>query len=149
MKPYIETLPEIIRIGPFDIHIIRWPQVSATATMRWGEFSASEQVIRIDCEMVTPFKAVNTLLHEIGHAISWAYEIKDEDKEERRVSVMATAWTQVYRDNRWLLKWIYQTLHGESNNVAAISLSKMSREKPLPKARLNSAKKSSRAKSAR
>lgn len=112
MKSYIETLPAIIRVGPFDIQIIKWPQVSATAAHRWGEFSAAEQVIRIDSEMVTPFKAVDSILHEIGHVISWAYDIKDEDKEERRITTMATGWTQVYRDNRWLLQWIEKTLFG-------------------------------------
>jgi hypothetical protein len=122
MKPYIASLPNSVRVGPFDFEIIKWPNITASTSSRWGECSIGEQVVRIDDEIATPFKAVDTLLHEIDHAVTWAYGIKDEDKEERRVAARAVAWTQIFRDNRWLLKWIDQTLCKSSRISATISL---------------------------
>lgn len=49
---------------------------------------------------------VDTVLHEVTHAIYWAYVIEDKDEEERIVTTMARAWTQVWRDNPDLLGWL-------------------------------------------
>lgn len=68
-----------------------------------------ESTIRLDGGM-NPIKAVDTLLHEINHAIYWAYGINDDDKEERVVGTFATAWTQVFRDNPRLLQYITESL---------------------------------------
>ena len=51
-------------------------------------------------------------MHEINHAIFWAYCIQNEDKEERVVSTMATAWTQIFRDNPKILRFIQTCVSG-------------------------------------
>lgn len=51
-------------------------------------------------------KLVDTLLHEITHAIWWAYGLEDDDKEERIVRTMGAAWAQIWRDNPHLLGWL-------------------------------------------
>jgi hypothetical protein len=106
----IAKLPASIRVGPLDLRLEKWSQHAARGVSAWGEMSACEFVIRIQDNIPLPAKAVDTLLHEIGHAICWIYKIADDDKEERIVSIMATAWTQVYRDNLWLLEWIKEAL---------------------------------------
>lgn len=99
-----------LRIGPYDIAVLSWEPRSAQANNSSGEFSSTEMCIRINCRTDRLF-AVDTVLHEILHAIYWAYQIKPEDGEERTVTVLATAWLQVYRDNPGLLLWLYDTIH--------------------------------------
>ncbi len=99
--------PTQIRILAFDIEIQDWPPHSARN--KFGEFSALENLIKVDFS-TDKINVVDTLLHEINHAIFWAYGILDEDHEERIVATFSTAWVQVYRDNPWLLEFIKHTL---------------------------------------
>lgn len=106
----ISRLPASIRVGPFDFAINKWAPDEAYEARRWGEFSSLQQRICIQTNMPTAVKAVDTLLHEIMHAAYWAYNIHDEDKEERTVATLATAHVQIFRDNPWLLTWIGEAL---------------------------------------
>ena len=53
---------------------------------------------------------VDTLIHEINHAAYAIGQLKKDDDEERVVSVFASVWTQIYRDNPHLLKFIQKEL---------------------------------------
>jgi hypothetical protein len=101
-------LPKAIRVAAYDIKVINWDTHTACANRRFGEFCALEFCIRVDAT-VDPMKVLNTLIHEINHAVYWAYGLEDEDKEERVVSTMAIGWTQIYRDNPHLIRWIEAT----------------------------------------
>ena len=57
-------------------------------------------------------KVLDTLLHELNHAVYWAYGMEDEDKEERIVGTMATAWAQIFRDNPEFVAWIAAVTSG-------------------------------------
>lgn len=102
-------IPTKIKVAGYDIEIIRWNIFDGYKRQRFGEFCAADQSIAIDITL-KPFKLVSTLIHEINHAIFWAYHLEDKDEEERIVSVFATAWTQVYRDNPDLLAFISKNL---------------------------------------
>jgi len=102
-------LPSVVRVAAFDVAIKNWHPLSATANGKFGEWSSVESTIRVDTT-VAPMKVLDTLLHELNHAIYWAYEVEDEDKEERLVGVFATAWAQVYRDNPDLLRFIQEII---------------------------------------
>ncbi len=106
----IDTLPEHIRIAGFDFKLERWTHQQAAGAARYGEFSSIEQTIRIQRDMPSPFKAADTLLHEISHAIFWVYGMNEGDKEERMVSILGTAWMTLHRDNPWLAKWLNRVL---------------------------------------
>lgn len=108
----IEALPATIRVAGFDFKLEKWTHHQAAGASRYGEFSSIEQTIRVQLDMPSPFKAVDTVLHEISHAIFWVYGVHDEDKEERIVSVLGTAWMTLHRDNPWLIKWLDRVLHG-------------------------------------
>jgi len=105
-RKLVLRLPDTIRVGPFDLAIEKWSGPRYASGQRKGHFSPCEQAIAVAVDHATPIDAVDTLLHEIGHAVWWAYGVHDEDKEERIVATLATAWLQVYRDNRWLLDWL-------------------------------------------
>lgn len=105
-RDLINKLPNTVRVGAFDFLIDKWSPARSAERHAYGECSTVEQRISIQLDHVTRFKAVDTVLHELGHAIYWAYGLEDEDKEERIVSTMSTGWTSIYRDNPWLLDWI-------------------------------------------
>jgi hypothetical protein len=102
----IDALPSTIRVGAYDFRIEKWSPHAASANRRWGEVSSVEQTIRIQRDMPTRYKAVDTVIHEIMHALYWAVGVDDEDTEERIVSLLSTATASLYRDNSWLIDWI-------------------------------------------
>lgn len=106
----IDKLPNTVRVGGFDIRIELMSTHMAAGMQRYGEFSSIEQMIRLQREMSSRFQAVNTFLHEVNHAIFWAYGLEDDDKEERIVSTFGTAQMTLFRDNPWLTKWIAEAL---------------------------------------
>lgn len=103
----VRAMPASVRVGAADIALIQWPPISATASTRWGEFSSMEHVIRIQMNMPTPQRAVEVLLHEVLHAIWWAYGINDHrGKEEPTVLALGHALAVLWRDNPGLGAWV-------------------------------------------
>lgn len=100
-------IPASIKVAAFDIIVFQWTGQESHCRNRFGEFSPGELTIRIDTSSPV-FKIIDTFLHELNHAIWWAYGLEDGDKEERIASTMATAWTQIYRDNPEFLQWIVE-----------------------------------------
>lgn len=103
------NLPDKVKVACFDIKIIDWEPREASVRGRFAEFSAVNQEIKIDTSH-GDIKTVDSLLHEINHAIFWAYEIHDEDKEERICGTMSTAWTQIFRDNPQVMDFVFNSL---------------------------------------
>ncbi len=102
-------LPDKVKVAGFDITIEDWPPHQANTRDSFGEFTTYDLVIRIDMS-VPRTKILDSFLHEISHVIYWAWKLSDDDKEERYVSAMATAWTQIFRDNPDVLKFIQEAL---------------------------------------
>jgi len=98
-------LPEVIRVGPYDIQVEVWTHQQACAAQKYGEFCALELTVRVDGSM-PHWQMVDSLLHELGHAIWWAYSVQRGDEEERIVAIMALAWAQIFRDTPALLPWL-------------------------------------------
>ncbi len=101
--------PEVIKVACYDIKVIPWTIDQSLSRDAYGEFSQSEEAIKFREHMKGP-QLVDTIIHEINHAIYWAYAINDSDEEERICTAFATAWTQVYRDNPALLTFIQKEL---------------------------------------
>ena len=102
-------LPEKIKVACFDIKVENWNPVSASSNRKYGEFSSMEMVIRVDTS-VDRIKVVDTLMHEICHAVFWVYGIHDEDDEERTVGTISTGLIQVYKDNPDVLIFMQEHL---------------------------------------
>jgi hypothetical protein len=76
----------------------------------FGDFSYINSRIRIEQNLTGP-PLVDTVLHEVLHAIWRLGQLKDKkEDEERVVSVMATYLTQVLRDNPALMPWLRKHL---------------------------------------
>lgn len=100
--------PGSIKVAGLDVEVELMSPREAHSVELFGSFSSVEMIIRID-DTLPLWKMLDTLLHEIFHAIFFIYHLEDDDKEERTVGVMGTAWTQVLRDNPDLLKFISRT----------------------------------------
>lgn len=107
-----ERLPKTVRVAGYDFKIVVWQPLEAHSAHRYGECSTIEQVIRISRFSASPEKAVDTFLHELLHAIHWAFGVEDVDREERTVNLLSTGLMTVHRDNPWLAPWIAETLGG-------------------------------------
>lgn len=105
-RSFAMSCPRYVRVGPYDIAMIAEGAAWETANRRFGEFSTIEQAIRFNGEMPSVAKMLDTIMHEVFHAIFWAYDLEDEDKEERTVSSMATGWVAFLRDNPAFDAWM-------------------------------------------
>lgn len=94
-----------LRVAHVDFEIQMWTTDTATALARYGECDNHKNIIKLDPD-IKGFMLLETLIHEITHAIYWYYDIQDEDIEERVVSKLGVGWAQVYRDNPELIKLI-------------------------------------------
>lgn len=109
-RDLVMRLPGRIRVGLYDFTIQKWEATQAASAQRFGECSCAEQRIAVQRDMPTRVKAADTMLHEVGHAVWWAFGVEDADKEERTVSIMSSGMATVYRDNPWLLDWLKEAL---------------------------------------
>jgi len=106
----VEALPRSIRIGPHDFTIDKWHATTAAGARRYGECSTAELSIRIQLDMASPSRAVETFVHELLHAMYAAADLRDSDNEERVCGALSAMFVQVLRDNRWLAEWMTRSL---------------------------------------
>ena len=91
------TLPNWIKIGPYDCEV-KFVRIEE-GEGRLGDYSSRTNMIRIDSSMSDRRRIVETLLHEVLHAIYYSYTLSPGDGEERVVSVLSTGLAAVLRDN--------------------------------------------------
>jgi hypothetical protein len=95
-----------VKVGPTDFSIEYVPLNDEL----FGDFSYINSRIRIE-ENLKGTALVDTVLHEILHAIWKLGQLKDKrEDEERAVAIMATYLTQVLRDNPTMLTWLKKNL---------------------------------------
>ena len=110
---YLGGLPRKLRIGQYQVTITI---TDVRADGKWGEWSHNDLEIKVNHRQPSVEFAVDTVIHELHHAISSIYGLSEKDEEERQASTMGTAWTQVYRDNPKLLEWFLRALHPRKIN---------------------------------
>jgi len=109
-----DGLPALLRIGSYDVTIVIVDQMP-DGSNDFGEFSYNRSVITLRKLQPTPAFGVDTLLHEIVHAIHSFYDIKSKKDDEERVACrLGAALTQIFRDNPQLLTWIAKSLGSDT-----------------------------------
>ena len=109
----VDMLPDIITVGAYDFEIVKMDALRAASEHAYGQFRAEEMLILIQQDMPTSINAADTFIHEVNHAVWWVYSLEEDDKEERIVTIMATAWTQIFRSNPWLAGWLGTVTNGK------------------------------------
>lgn len=104
------TLPKSIKIGPFIFSIIARSENWQHDNDACGMCNTDHHSIDVVTERRTAGFILDTLIHEIQHAIWWVMDLKDEDKEEEVVRRLATGWSMVYVDNPALLEFIEESV---------------------------------------
>lgn len=108
MAVLIDDLPSSIRVGPHDVRFATLGV--ADAKNNYGTFVPAEQKIRLQPEYASGSMAVDTVLHELIHAIFSVGTVQVKQGEEHIVSVVATYLAQIIRDNPAFLTWLQQTV---------------------------------------
>lgn len=98
-EPFLKDLA--VRIGPFDLDINFVPLNGEI----FGDFSYMDSRIRIEKSLRGSI-LVETILHEINHAIYKIGNLLDKDTEERIVSVFSMFEAGFYRDNPEFIKFL-------------------------------------------
>jgi len=78
-----------------------------------GSYLAREQIIFLDDQIIAEGgdRAVSLIMHELGHAIYYIYNLKDRD-EEATVDSFANGYTEIFKRNKQLTKWMLNNLNG-------------------------------------
>ena len=79
-------LPASIKVGPYD-YTIKHEKIHPSDGCI-GDFDSETSLIRITTG-IKDKRAVETLVHEIFHAIYYSFTLSGKDKEERTVSIMS------------------------------------------------------------
>jgi hypothetical protein len=110
MVDVFEGFPTAIKVGPFRYTVEVLEEISKEddGGSTWGD--CGNLLIRLKREQPSEVFALDTVLHEVGHAIAGAFALGDNSNEERAVSVFATGWTMVLRENPALANWIWRAL---------------------------------------
>ena len=87
----------------------------------YGQYIQRENVIQIQADL-TKLDEVNTVLHELFHAIAYISGetgdggvLQGDSKEERLINSFTNYFVQVLRDNKWLLPYLQKNLLDKSN----------------------------------
>ena len=75
-----------------------------------GSYSYRTNTIYLDEENLEGAPGVDLVLHELGHAIVYQYRVSEVKDEEHTVNSMASGYTEIFKRNPLLLKWIIQEL---------------------------------------
>ena len=104
-KPLSSCIPKQLKIGGklVKIELITRKQMEEEGI--WGCYFPLENKILL-CAESDPDQVLDTLLHEVLHAIFSCWNIKPEDDEERTVHTLASALQAIYTDNDHFLKCI-------------------------------------------
>jgi hypothetical protein len=102
-----ESLPDFIRIGPYDVAIqvedARWHDLNQC----YGRYIPGDMLIQFGAGAeINDLHAAETLIHEFLHAAYDIYHLQESDNEERLVTTFSTALVQIFRDNKWILDFI-------------------------------------------
>jgi hypothetical protein len=110
MNKVFNKLPTKLRIGPYDwsIRLIADLKDSGGEEIS-GQCDCRDFAIELNTNQdIHPFPliALETVLHEIYHAIFSVAHFQSGDTEERICAVLASYDTQIRRDNPGLVAWI-------------------------------------------
>ena len=116
MEPKTFPLPTHIRVGYRTYLIHPLSQYDMERLERHGETNKRRGEVYV-CNEDDPLVVLDTLLHEVKHAIWNEYNLGDTEEEEKAVHMLATGLTQVLYDNEELVKVCMNLLKAARRNA--------------------------------
>src|SRR3569623_933778 len=101
----VAGLPKSVKVGPYDVSIVERDESWTEEVHAVGMFESAKLRIEVNVYRDAVY-VLDTLIHEIF----FTYDLADDDKEEKVVTVGATAFTQVLRDNPTLTTFMHRVL---------------------------------------
>lgn len=105
----VTGLPKAIKVGPHSFSVVernkKWVEEHAAE----GMCDFSSYTIEVNVQH-RPSCVLDTLVHEIFHAIYFTYNMTVGDDEERLVRTGSTGWLAVLSDNPALVKFINKVI---------------------------------------
>jgi hypothetical protein len=109
--------PKTLKVGAFDYKVSQVPKlVNDDGTESWGQIVYEDYEITVQSLQPSPSVAVDTLLHELLHAVWHNTDLRGEigkNLEERVIRNLTSGLVALFRDNPQLLKWIVKRLSGK------------------------------------
>lgn len=101
-------LPKVIRIGPFAYNLEVTDKLSDED--EWGNCDLGALVISIKGGQPSYAFAVDTVMHEINHALWRFFALPEAPAEEHICAVLASGWAMVLSQNPELKRWLFDGL---------------------------------------
>lgn len=109
----VTGLPDRVKVGPYSYRFSVEDEVwsdpcgedEGERHRLYGQFRSFDQVIRVQRDYECAGQAIDTVTHELLHAIWWAYHLGRKLPEEPAVTNIATGWTALLIDNPELDRW--------------------------------------------
>jgi hypothetical protein len=99
----LAALPRRVKVG----HYLYTVQVKELTSDAWGYCDVGSHIIEID-QSQTADRLLEVVLHEITHAISDVFGVRDKTTEEAAVTAFGKGWAAVLLDNPSVLPWLAQ-----------------------------------------
>ena len=104
-------LPVKIKLGFNEITLKKMESgISLDIGDQQGSYSYRTNTIYLDEDNLEGAPGVDLVLHELAHAIVYQYRISEVKDEEHTVNSMAAGYTEIFKRNPLLFKWIQQEL---------------------------------------
>jgi hypothetical protein len=103
------SLPKKIKVISMDYTIKPAEASWVRETESRGQCCTDTQTITVPKTDI-PCQTLDTVMHEVFHAVFDVMQLTDDDKEEAYVSRMATGFTAVLRDNPKFRNWLFGQL---------------------------------------
>ena len=91
-------LPDRIKVGPYQFFVREHDHAWLQETGMYGSCHVGTLTIDV-VTTVDPIMVLDSLIHEIYHAIYHTFDIEDADNEEKTVTLLSTGFTGVLMDN--------------------------------------------------
>jgi hypothetical protein len=101
----LRSLPKALRIGAqtYAVKLVDFPPEKRV----WGEFDSDLHIISLSRTMPTPGRAIETVLHEVLHAMWASRQLPGEVREEAAVEQLAPAIMCLFNDNPRFRAWLW------------------------------------------
>jgi hypothetical protein len=105
----LSGLPSTIRVGPFSYELQVTSALESMQSQTWGSCANVEHIIRLQEHYPCVGRCIDTVLHEILHALYHVHTIPEKEDEETTVAMMGTGLASLLMDNPALVQWIADT----------------------------------------